>query len=95
MSQPVRIGGGESYTGFFIDWIEQWSQFFTACNWRTFHVAQFEIEDDRIMGGVEATIILFGVGFRARWNYERTDRVEEISKSVEAIRASLGDDLDV
>src|SRR5690242_18130677 len=29
--------GDETYTGFFIDWIEQWSQFFERCNWYTFH----------------------------------------------------------
>ena len=68
----------DKYEGFFIEWIEQWSQFLQACNWYTFHPIHIELEDERGMGGVECTIIVMGLGFRARWNYRRTEKVDEI-----------------
>ena len=68
----------EKYCGWFIDWIEQWSQFIRHDNWNTFVFIQIEFEDDRCMGGVETTIILLGLGFRLRWNYKETDRLKEI-----------------
>lgn len=38
----------------FLDWVEEWSQFWEPCNWYTFHPIHLQVEDDRIMGGVEA-----------------------------------------
>ena len=73
------------YTGFFIHWIEDWSQFFRPCNWYTLRPILVEFEDDRIMGGVELTAILLGVGFRVRFNYARTEKVDEMISSVEDI----------
>ncbi|SDG34861.1 hypothetical protein [Pelagibacterium luteolum] len=72
----------DKYEGFFIEWIEQWSQFFQPCNWYTFHPIHVEFEDERSMGGVECTIIVMGFGFRARWNYRRTEKVDEIVRQV-------------
>lgn len=94
MSLPIRqlMGKVGSYTGFFIEPIEQWSQFFERCNWYDFTFIKFDVEDDRIMGGVECTLVLLGLGFRARWNYARTERVDEIARSVEEIKAALGSD---
>lgn len=76
----------ESYIGFFVDWIEEWSQFFVGCNWRTFHPIFIEVEDDRSMGGVEATVIVLGVGFRVRWNYRETPEVIGLREQVSLIR---------
>lgn len=87
--QPIRLGRGDEYTGFFIDPIEHWSQFFTPCNWYDFTFIKLEVEDDRIMGGVEATVIVLGLGLRVRWNYAKTERVEEIKASVDEIMAQI------
>lgn len=78
MNRRLLLGNNEEYVGFFFEGIEEWSQFFTPCNWRDFHPVHLYVEDDRIMGGVEATLIVLGVGFRVRWNYARTEQVEEI-----------------
>jgi hypothetical protein len=90
MSNPTKLGSTESYTGWFIDWIEEWSQFFEPCNWRTCRVFKWEIEDDRIMGGVETTLIVLGLGFRLRWNYARTEQVDQINAAMERISEDLG-----
>jgi hypothetical protein len=63
----------DDYKGVIFNWIEEWSQFFHRCNWRTFHFAHFEVEDDRILGAIEATLILLGLGFQVRWNYKTTE----------------------
>ncbi|MER9196417.1 hypothetical protein NKI13_24550 [Mesorhizobium australicum] len=76
-----------AYRGVFIVWIEQWSQFFSACNWYTFNPIMFEIEDEPSMGGLEATFIILGLGFRVRWNYEETEQVKDIVRQVEEIKA--------
>jgi hypothetical protein len=47
--------------------------FFHRCNWRTFHFAHFEMEDDKILGAIETTLILLGLGFQVRWNYKTTE----------------------
>lgn len=75
-----------TYTGFSIHWIEEWSQFFQRCNWYTFHPFTLEIEDERNMGGFEISLIVLGLGFRARWNYQETDMVRDIKKKVREIR---------
>lgn len=73
------------YTGFFIEWTEEWSQFAGGCNWYTFHPIVIEFEDDRIMGGIEATFIVLGLGFRLRWNYTVTEKVQRIKDQVAEI----------
>lgn len=79
----------EGYTGCSIYWIEEWSQFFQECNWYTFHPIHIEFEDERSMGGVEATLIIFGLGFRVRWNYTRTEKVDEIIKASKKFGSNL------
>lgn len=76
-----------SYTGFFIDWIEEWSQFFQRCNWYTFHPITIEVEDERNMGGFEITVIVLGLGFRVRWNYEETETVKDLKDTVRRIES--------
>lgn len=73
------------YIGWHFNWIEEWSQFLPGYNWRTFHPVMIEVEDDRIMGGVEMTLVVVGVGFRVRWNYKRTEAVEDILEQVRQI----------
>ena len=73
------------YTGFFVHGIEQWSQMRPGYNWRTFHPILIEFEDDRILGGVEFTFVLLGLGFRARWNYKVTEDVQEIKRRLDEV----------
>lgn len=82
-----QLSSDEGYKGWFIDWIEEWSQFRGGCNWYTFHPIQIEVEDDRMMGGVEATVILLGFGLRVRWNYTVTERAAGILQQVEDIKS--------
>ena len=74
---------------FLIEFIEQWSQFFQPCNWRTWQLAHIEFEDDRIMGGVEATFVLLGVGFCVRWNHTTTETMRDVLRQKEEIEAGL------
>jgi hypothetical protein len=67
-------------TGVFVEFIEDWTQFFQPCNWYTFRPLMIEIEHDAIMGGVEATCVLLGVGFRIRWNYAETEESRRVAK---------------
>lgn len=75
----------EEYKGIYFYWIEEWSQLLGGCNWYTFHAAQFEFEWERNMGGVEATVVLLGLGFRVRWNYAVTPIVGDIKKTVDSL----------
>jgi hypothetical protein len=83
------VSGTDKYTGFFIDWVEDWSQFFGPCNWYTFRPILIEFEDDRAMGGIEATVIVLGLGFRARFNYARPERVAEYDASFAEFMAKI------
>ena len=71
------------YEGWHWSFIEDWSQFFEKCNWYTFRVAFIELENDKIMGGVEMTFVLFGLGFRVRWNYTENEKVKEIKQAAQ------------
>lgn len=86
-----NLGDSEKYRGAFIEWREEWSQFFTPCNWRTFHPAFIEFEDDRMMGAVECTIIILGLGFRLRWNYAITRQVADVQQSIKDIEAGTAE----
>ena len=70
------------YLGTHWEWIEEWSQFFQSCNWYTFHPFMCEFEDDRIMGGVEFSLMIMGIGFRVRWNYAETEQYKRIKGQV-------------
>ena len=67
--------------------IEEWSQFLGGCNWYTFHPFMLEIEDDRVMGGVEATVIVLGLGFRWRWTYKITEELAGIIQQVSDLQS--------
>ncbi len=76
----------EEYQGWFVEWIEEWSQFLGGCNWYTFNLIKIEFEDERIMGGVETTWIILGLGIRVRWNYTITEDVSLIKEHLEEIK---------
>lgn len=88
-----QLSSDEGYKGWFIHWIEEWSQFRGGCNWYTFHPIQFEIEDDRSMGGVEMTLIVLGLGFRVRWNWRVTDQAADILQAIDDINSGRVDPL--
>ena len=79
------MNNNDEYRGWFIDWIENWSQFIRHDNWNIFNFVQIEFEDDRCMGGIETTIMLLGVGFRLRWNYKETELSKEIDECLKEI----------
>jgi len=73
----------------FIEWHEHWSQFFQSCNWYTFQFCHIEFEYDPLMGGVEFTFIILGLGFRWRWNYTVTERAQELQDRVSKVTERL------
>jgi len=80
---------GNGYKGWYFDFIEDWSQFFSPRNWYTFRFAFIEVEDDRCMGGLELTFILLGLGFRVRYNYAETEKVQGIQEQLKEISNEL------
>lgn len=75
----------EEYVGWFVDWIEEWSQFFRKDNWRIFHPVLLEFEDDIILGGYELSIIFLGLGVRVRWNRKETELVKQLRSQVDEL----------
>lgn len=69
----------------FVEWIEDWSQLIQRCNWYTFNFFQFQFEWDRVLGAVEFTFILMGLGLRARWTYTETEELRELHRRVQEI----------
>lgn len=63
----------------FIEIIEQWSQFFQRCNWWTFNPVLIEVDDERFLGALEGRIILLGLGIRVRWTYTETEAARRIA----------------
>lgn len=73
------------YKGWFVEWIEEWSQLWQGCNWYTFHPIMLELEDDKIMGGAEFTLIVLGLGLRVRWNHTVTKVVADMKQQVDTL----------
>jgi len=73
----------------FLEFIEEYSQFLGGCNWYTFHPVFIEFEDDRRMGGVEFTFVVLGLGFRWRWNYTETPATKRIKKAMRDIKDEI------
>lgn len=65
--------------------IEQWSQFFQACNWYTFNPVVIELEDNRALGDLELKLVLLGVGFRLSWNHTVTEMRRDLQAQVTEI----------
>ncbi len=77
----------KDYKGVFIEFRQQWTSLFGKYNWYTFQFAFIEFEWDKMMGGVEFTCIILGLGFRVRYNYAVTDTVEEVMSGMEEFGA--------
>lgn len=75
----------------FIQFQQDWSQLLGGCNWYTFRFADIQFEWDKILGGVEATIVLLGLGFRWRWNFTETELTESLAKTIEDIENGTAD----
>lgn len=78
------------------DWIfeawEEWSQIAGGCNWYTITPIHIEFEWDKMLGGIEAKVVILGVGMRVRWNYTMTEHMENIlRRNAEIERANNGD----
>jgi hypothetical protein len=80
MSQSKKNG---DYLGFHITWYEEWSQFFRNDNWYTFRPILIEFENDKIMGGLEVTVIILGLGVTVRYNHTITDDVSYIRNEID------------
>lgn len=68
----------------FAEFEQDWSQIFGGCNWYTFRFCHIEFEWDKMMGGVEATIVILGLGFRVRHNYADTDASIRIRRQAQS-----------
>ena len=66
-----------------------WEQFLnpSAYNWHTFRFASFEIENDKMLGGLEVQMVFLGLGFRARWNHSDTELTDRISQEIDQIQS--------
>lgn len=77
----------------FGNWLVQpvfdWSQIRSGYNWRTFRLIMVEVEDDRMFGAVEATVVLLGFGLRVRWTHTLTDKMEDLLDGMERVKADL------
>lgn len=85
----MRRHDTERYEGFHGHWIQQWDQITGGCNWYTFDVAKCELEWDKMLGGVEVTFVILGLGFYLRYNYQRTERLEEIVRRRDEVMADI------
>lgn len=88
-SEEEQLAG---YTGLFVYPEEQWSQFWSALfggghNWYTFDLLQFQVENDmHLFGGVEARVMVLGLGYRFRYNFHTTETVDNIREQVRGIK---------
>lgn len=85
MTDIKLLGAAGDYRGLYLILIEEWAQFIRRDNWHTFHPILVEFEGDWILGGVEVSIVILGLGFRLRWNYERTEKIDEIDRRVDEV----------
>jgi hypothetical protein len=72
----------------FAEFINEWRQLGSGWNWRTFHPVMIEVEDDRMMGGVEATVIVLGLGVRVRWNYRETEEARDLARRIDELNGA-------
>lgn len=65
---------------------EQYSQFFKNCAWFTFDVANIQFEDDVVLGGIEFTFIILGLGFSIRYNHTETKASKYAADFIKNVR---------
>lgn len=66
-----------------VEFIEEWSQMVSKCNWYTCTVCRIEFENDAILGAYEWIAVFLGVGIRIRWNHTRTELIDELVARVQ------------
>lgn len=54
----------------FIHGINEWAQFIGGWNWIMFHPIQIELMRDFELPGIELEVIVMGLGFRFRGNFD-------------------------
>lgn len=77
---------------FMLQLVEEWSQFFQSCNWRTFHFCQIEAEDESWIGNVEVTVIILGIGFRLVWNHTETPERRRMLRDIVSFNEALSEE---
>lgn len=63
-----------SMKNWLIEGINQWEQLFGKWNWYTWTLVQVEFEKENMAYGYEFLFILFGLGFRIRYNTEKSHK---------------------
>lgn len=87
MNEPTQMIDEEK--DYFFEFHEEWSQVLGHCNWYTITPIKIEVEWDKVLGGLEATFIILGLGVRWRWTYTETETAQNIRAQVEEIEAEL------
>lgn len=60
-----------------LEFREQYRQFFCSCNWYDFTFFHFNVEWNRCMGGVEATLVVLGFSARVSYTYDHHSEMRE------------------
>ncbi len=74
--------------GTFAEFQQDWTQLKGGCNWYTFRFFVVEFEWDKMFGGVELTLMFFGVGICVRHSYAETDDMIRISQAIAEINST-------
>lgn len=64
------------------DWPQIWGKY----NWKTYRLAHIYYEDDVWLGGKELVFVLFGIGFRFRYNDPNNEKMKELDETVQSIK---------
>lgn len=73
----------DHYLGWHIDWREDYSQFFRDDNWYTYTFCHLEFDNDSILGGIELTAMILGLGFRIRYNHTETEVIKNMLRQID------------
>lgn len=85
----------DEYLGLHVTWLQQWTGLFGRNNWYDFDLVHLYVEWDRMLGGVELSAVLLGLGFTLRYNYAETEAWLDIKRRAADARESwerTGDD---
>lgn len=67
-----------------IEGINEWKQTLGQYNWYTFTFIEVYFEVDKMTHGYEVIVILFGLGFRIRYNTDKAlEQFEKWDKEIE------------
>lgn len=65
-------------------WLEEWSQLWSSCNWYDITPIKIQFEFDRVMGDIEFTFMILGLGFHCSYIYN--ENAETRVFCVDAVR---------